>query len=70
METRSYADSGRALPCTRDFFVKKSSKNFFPPAGGITAPNGSAFPRTTLFYHILTEKASLFAQEFVNFLHP
>jgi len=31
---RACAASGRALPCTRDFFVKKSSKNFIPPAGG------------------------------------
>ncbi|NBH77168.1 hypothetical protein D3Z52_03095 [Clostridiaceae bacterium] len=35
---RSYADGGRALPCTRDFFVKKSSKNFISPAGGTGAP--------------------------------
>ena len=28
---------GRALPCTRDFFVKKSSKNFISAAAGIGA---------------------------------
>ena len=31
---RAFAASGRALPCTRDFFEKKSSKNFITPAGG------------------------------------
>ncbi|NBH79093.1 hypothetical protein D3Z52_13160 [Clostridiaceae bacterium] len=30
----AYAASGRALPCTRNFFVKKLSKNFITPAGG------------------------------------
>ncbi|RKJ79815.1 hypothetical protein D7X33_07050 [Butyricicoccus sp. 1XD8-22] len=34
LDSRASAASGRALPCTRDFFVKKSSKNFIPPAGG------------------------------------
>ena len=33
----SYADGGRALPCTRDFFVKKSSKNFISAAAGMSA---------------------------------
>ncbi len=33
----SYADGGRALPCTRDFFVKKSSKNFISAAAGMGA---------------------------------
>ena len=31
---RPCAGCGRALPCTRDFFGKKSSKNFITPAGG------------------------------------
>ena len=29
-----YAGSGRALPCTRDFFAKKSSKNLISAAAG------------------------------------
>ncbi|RKJ71659.1 hypothetical protein D7X33_22160, partial [Butyricicoccus sp. 1XD8-22] len=32
-------DSGRALPCTRDFFEKKSSKNFYPAAAGNGFPD-------------------------------
>ena len=32
---RPCAGCGRALPCTRDFFGKKSSKNFITPAGGM-----------------------------------
>lgn len=28
------AGSGKAPPCTRDFFIKKSSKNFFSAAAG------------------------------------
>ncbi|NBH80001.1 hypothetical protein D3Z52_17900 [Clostridiaceae bacterium] len=30
------------LPCTRDFFVKKSSKNFISPAGGTKETKFSA----------------------------
>ncbi len=37
LDPRAYAAGGRALPCTRDFFGKKSSKNFIPPAGGTGA---------------------------------
>jgi len=37
---RPYAGSGRALPCTRDFFEKKSSKNFLPAAAGMGAVRG------------------------------
>ena len=37
------AGSGKAPPCTRDFFIKKSSKNFSPAAAGM-----GAFP--LLFY--------------------
>ena len=31
------AGSGKAPPCTRDFFIKKSSKNFNPAAAGVGA---------------------------------
>ncbi|NBH80174.1 hypothetical protein D3Z52_18845 [Clostridiaceae bacterium] len=34
----SCADSGRALPCTRNFFEKKLSKSFITPAGGTGNP--------------------------------
>jgi len=38
------AGSGRAPPCTRDFFVKKSSKNFISRCGGKTGALLPSFP--------------------------
>ncbi|RKJ80743.1 hypothetical protein D7X33_05405 [Butyricicoccus sp. 1XD8-22] len=50
LDPRASAAGGRALPCTRDFFGKKSSKNLIPPAGGMGASRpqlgaGAMLPR-------------------------
>ncbi|RKJ77871.1 hypothetical protein D7X33_11165 [Butyricicoccus sp. 1XD8-22] len=37
LESRPSSGSGRALPCTRNFFEKKLSKSFITPAGGTKA---------------------------------